>query len=161
MLLSWKALLTRSFANSMKAFNFPFSLYFEPFCSATITSIRKNVNNLFCYQIKLFSVQKHISCQTSTLYFGDGSLCDVGFDVVVAQDVLDDFAERWEVLEQVNLRQIVQVVDDAREVNVSPGDLSEGRHWSTELRECLRLRLTLFNTKCPSFSLATTFIFVK
>lgn len=59
----------------------------------------------------------------TSLHLGDGSLCNVVLDVLVAQNIVHDFTQRREVLEQVNLREIVHVVDDAGEVDVSPGCL--------------------------------------
>lgn len=57
------------------------------------------------------------------LHFGDGSLSDVVLDVLVVKNVVDDLTKTWEVLKQIDFREIVQVVNDASEVNVSPGCL--------------------------------------
>lgn len=61
------------------------------------------------------------------LHFGDRSLGDVGFDIVVAQNILDDLTKSREVFEQIDFRQIVQVVNDTSKVNVSPGCLYKNK----------------------------------
>lgn len=65
--------------------------------------------------------------ETFFLHFSDRSLGDVVLDVLVVQDIVDDLAQSWEVLKQVDLCEIVHVVDDAGEVNVSPGCLLKKR----------------------------------
>lgn len=57
------------------------------------------------------------------LNFGDWPLSNVSLDQVIVDDAIDDLTQRWEIFQQINFRQVIQVVNDAGKVNVRPGGL--------------------------------------
>lgn len=110
------------FKKPVKTFSFNFILFSTLFQHPINRKKRFFLKFKTLFQINFLHTKKDpLEC----LHFGDWSLCDVVFDVVVAQDFFADLAKGWEVLKQVDFCQIVQVVDDASEVNVSPGCLQE------------------------------------
>lgn len=94
-----------------------------------------------CYQLALPPTEsiRSSGCELEHLDLGDWSLLNPRLDLLQLHDVVERLLQAGVLLHQVGLGHVVQVVDDAREVEVGPGELAQRQVAAVLLGDHLQL----------------------